>query len=226
MNYKRIVVTGGRGYVGRILVEPLRTHGHTVTVLDRTGPAPVDILTDDLTPYLRDTHVLIHLAGHASPRISQREADENIASADRVIATLAQCPTVSHVILGSSINVYPYFDLYAAGSPITAATPRAPNMHWPPGAYGASKIEIEERFVAFAQTHQRSLTILRLGNVSQYRVPLVDCLRVHVPTLEGAIMLSRRDLISAVTRALAETGVTAHVCVSSPRMVGADIRRP
>lgn len=224
MHQARIVVTGGSGSVGRIIVPALKVAGHHVTILDTHADQPTNLLHDDLRPLLAGHDTLIHLAAHASPRISPVLAAENVAIADTVIAALEHTPSIHHMVLASSINVYPYFELIAAREQITAATPLSPNRHWSPGAYGASKIEIEEHFTACARTTGRTLAILRLGNVSPYRLSLLDSLRALLPTVEGAILLSQRDLCAAVTEALSPRGICAVVCVSGGRLVAHDMR--
>ena len=81
---KRVVVTGGSGFIGRETLAPLRERGFEVHRLDRsTG---FDLLRDDPTPVLAEiapTH-LLHLAWYAVPG-KFWEAPENL---DWVAASL------------------------------------------------------------------------------------------------------------------------------------------
>lgn len=122
MKYKKVLVTGGAGFIGSHLAERLLELGCTVTVIDdlsegtwnnlpkhsRLTTYKMSIL-DDVMPVMRTIDVVFHLA--ALPRL-QRSIDEPLATHNvNVNGTLnlllaAQKNKVKRFIFSSSSSVY------------------------------------------------------------------------------------------------------------------------
>ncbi len=116
----RVLVTGGAGFIGRHVVEALRSTGDDVTVLDslrpdvHTGPPAVqpDHLADvrDLaavTRAVRGTEVVVHLAAKVGLGVRLDDIDDYVSSNDLGTAVLLRAAaSVPHLVVASSMVVY------------------------------------------------------------------------------------------------------------------------
>lgn len=140
------VVTGGAGFIGRVLVDELAAHGPVISI-DRRPMAQQDgvtAITADLlddVPQVRDAlasaEVVYHLAGCPDVRDPRPEADE-LRHRDNVLATsavLRAVPPDTPLVVTSSSSVY---GGTAAGKPC-AETDRPR----PQGGYARSKLMVE-----------------------------------------------------------------------------------
>ena len=108
----RAVVTGGLGFVGRHLVDHLRSAGDDVTVLDRHGDHPVDItdgaaMTAALTA--AGPEAVYHLAGWADVGASWRDPVAVFKmNAEGTLHVLRACADagVARVLAVASADVY------------------------------------------------------------------------------------------------------------------------
>ena len=119
----RILVTGGAGFIGRVVVEQARAAGHDVRVLDSLRPdvhgadpgPPADLVVGDvrdaelLGSALRDTDLVIHLAAKVGLGVNLDDLDDYVASNDLGTAVLLQAMArrgVGRLVLAGSMVVY------------------------------------------------------------------------------------------------------------------------
>ena len=174
-NHRRVLVTGGAGFIGSHLVDTLLDRGFRVTVLDNlnTGVraninAGADFIegdvrnTDDIArAFDPSPDIVCHLAGQASIRLAwaNPEADLNV----NVVGTLnilsaAKKHRTPRLLYASSMMIY--------GDPTILPTPEtAPAL--PVAHYGVTKFAAE-RYVALAAEdpeHPLAVTSFRMFNV-------------------------------------------------------------
>lgn len=120
----RIVVTGGRGRVGRAVVELAAAQGHEVTVVDRADARPwpeaesgegvfakvksvnADVMSyDDLERVLDGCDGLVHLAAYPSPhgRPEYETHNNNVVGSYNALQAAVACG-VTRVCQASSVN--------------------------------------------------------------------------------------------------------------------------
>jgi len=119
---KKILVTGGAGYIGSILVRKLLKRGYNVRVLDRLifGIGPLKEIKDKIELVVADIrsvdskimdgiYAVIHLAGFSTDPTSQydpRLTDMINHIATEHLAKLAQSQGIKRFVYGSSCSVY------------------------------------------------------------------------------------------------------------------------
>lgn len=220
----KILITGSSGTVGRLVTEELSRQGHELVLIDKGNEAhPVDILKDPLDDYFAEVDIVIHLAAHPDASIPKVKAEENVESTRRVADAVSRSPHVQKVINASSINVYPYFDLYEQKKSIDEDTPLAPNLHFPPGEYARAKIEAENILKKTCLQKNVSLVNLRLGHVVPENLEEIR----NKDELEYFILLSYLDVKKVAAKSLSFDGNHDYICVSNPSwFIGEEIRFP
>lgn len=73
---KKILVLGYKGFIGKNLVPYLRKKGHTVYMYDKRGDFRWDIFDDELESAIRESDIVIHLAGLTSVPKSFKDKGE------------------------------------------------------------------------------------------------------------------------------------------------------
>jgi len=140
------VVTGGAGFIGRILVQELARSGPVVSI-DRRPTEPMDGVTAitadllDQEPQVRTAlagaDVVYHLAGCPDVRDPRPDADK-FRHRDNVLATsavLSAVPPDAPLVVTSSSSVY---GGTTAGRPCAESDPPRPR-----GGYARSKMNVE-----------------------------------------------------------------------------------
>ena len=170
---KRVVVTGGAGFIGSHLVEALLQQGHKLTVLDNFSTAPRsnlaaianrinliegDACDPDTLSHVEDVDLIFHLAANADVPRSVREpyfdASTNILGTVNML-NLARSAGAQFVF-ASSGAVY--------GEPFNP--PMAEDHRLMPiSPYGVSKLAAEHYVDMYRRMYQVPTTILRIFNM-------------------------------------------------------------
>ena len=142
---RKILVTGGTGFVGQNLIPALAALGHTVISPSRADLGSIDGNTD-WSAYLDDIDTVIHLAGraHVMKESAANPIDlyraVNLHGTDN-LARQAADASVRRFIFISSVKVMGE----ASSRPLSAADTPAPV-----DPYGVSKAEAEEALLKYA----------------------------------------------------------------------------
>lgn len=160
----RCLLTGGAGFLGRMLAAGLRESGAEVLVADLRelpgfGFQPIDLTRPETLAWRGGRFaLLVHAAGlaHTRPRTEaerQRFFEINAGGTARLLDSLAGELRPAMAVLVSTVSVYgrDEGELLDEETPLAAADP-----------YGASKIEAERIFRGWAERHGVRWTILRL----------------------------------------------------------------
>lgn len=156
MNYQRILVIGGAGFIGSHLVRALRSRGHAVVVYDRATLDPADIRADiadvdTLRRACKGQHVVYHLAANSDARrgVTERMLDvrENAINTALVLDAVTDAK-VQNFIFTSSAAVYGRSD-----------------NKGPRSLYGATKLACEAMISAYEECFGLRSAIYRPGNV-------------------------------------------------------------
>src|SRR5256885_5524575 len=172
---RSILVTGGAGYIGRVVVEQLLGLGHSVVVLDdlsRGHRAAVDPRAEFLQGGFADRHVLdellarrpcdalVHLAAYALVAESVAHPEmyfTNNVTGGRVLLDAVVAAGVRRVIFSSSCAVYGHPPVI----PIAEDAPRAPV-----NPYGETKLAFERLPADYSTRHRLGSISLRYFNAA------------------------------------------------------------
>lgn len=174
MTKRRVVVSGGTGFVGRFIVERLLAEGFAITVLGRTPPAPgyfskdTDFVAMALgapmpARVFDDVAAFVHAAfDHVAGRYRGGEGDDadgfrrrNLEGSAALFGA-ARAAGVGRVVFLSSRAVY---GSQPAGAVLTEATEPHPDT-----LYGTVKLEAERHLLGLAAS-QFVPTVLRVTGV-------------------------------------------------------------
>ncbi|QCS41539.1 NAD-dependent epimerase/dehydratase family protein [Natrinema versiforme] len=167
---RRVLVTGGAGFIGSHLTERLLADGASVTVVDNLSngdadriPDKADFLEADLTEpdaldgHLEDIDLVFHLAAskHVDTDRPHGQFDDNTRMTRTILEAMADTG-VTDIAYTSSSTVYgeaprPTPEDYAPLEPISA--------------YGASKLADEGLLSARAHSHDLTVWNFRFANV-------------------------------------------------------------
>src|SRR5256885_5497017 len=180
---RSILVSGGAGYIGRVVVEQLLGLGHSVVVLDdlsRGHRAAVDPRAEFLQGGIADRPVLdellgrrpcdalVHLAAYALVAESVAHPDmyfTNNVTGGRVLLDAVVAAGVRRVIFSSSCAVYGHPPVI----PIAEDAPRAPV-----NPYGETKLAFERLLADYATRHGVGSISLRYFNAAGEAEPYCE----------------------------------------------------
>jgi nucleoside-diphosphate-sugar epimerase len=170
-----VLVTGGRGFIGRAVRKLLHRSGYTVLALDQpelpapgTGYfAPGLEITIDITDLeqlrslfqAREIAAIVHLAAilpTAAQREPERATQVNVEGSLNLLEMARQF-RVRRFIFGSSLSVY---GTCPADQVVTEMDRGAPE-----DVYGAAKLYVEQLGRAYRQAHGMEFVSLRIGRV-------------------------------------------------------------
>ena len=176
---RKILVTGGAGFIGSHLVDRLMEASHDVTVLDNIPSRSVENLArwnghpmfhfrqgdmlniNDIVGAVDECDTVFHLA--ANPEVRVGYSDTNIDFAQNILATqnlmsiLAKSGKCKKVIFSSTSTVY--------GEPGIIPTTEDYGPLRPISLYGSSKLACESLISGYAHMFGFKAVILRLANI-------------------------------------------------------------
>lgn len=173
----KVLVTGGRGFLGGRLVEALVRQGHDVRSLDNAFrgtaglPEEVEQLEGDIrdadavTRACRGAEVVVHLAAIQGTgnfyELPDLVLDVNLRG---VLNVAAACGTegVRRLVFSSSSEVYGVPEVFPTPEDAPLVVPDPANPRW---SYGGSKIAGELVVLNFARRLGYEHTVLRYHNV-------------------------------------------------------------
>jgi nucleoside-diphosphate-sugar epimerase len=228
--HSSVLITGGRGFIGRAVVRELRRTGYAVVSLDQTPPpktpqSDAEEIALDIADAAqlrrslasRDIAGIVHLAA-ILPTAAQRDPEQaqrvNIDGSLNVLEVARQWGA-RRFIFGSSLSVY---GTCAASRCVSEEDRPAPE-----DLYGASKNYVEQLGEAYRNLHGVEFVSLRIGRVvgpgahstsSAWRSQIFELLgtksaaRIEVPYpgSEGILVAHVED----VARALATLLLAPH----------------
>ncbi len=211
----KILVTGSEGTIGRVVVDELKKQGHDVITIDAQGAIPIDILKDSIGELFIDVETVVHLAASPNQFIDKETAHKNVMIAEKVLEATKHSDKITRIINASSINVYPYFEMYKNKETIMRDTPLSPNMHWLPGEYAKAKIETEHIIENFCKENNLSCINLRFSHVAKNNV-MTKYETEWEQDLEHKSFLTHEDVRKIINVSLTLEGIHSYLCVSNP----------
>ena len=161
------VVTGGSGFIGKVLVQKLLDRGEKVHVID-LSPPPIShknltfsrkSILDDLSEELKGCRVLFHFAALLGVENSDshplQTLEINLIGSRNVFRTAVECG-VGKIIYSSSSEVY--------GEPRELPI-KETTIKGPVSTYGVSKLAAEMYALAYFKEHNTDFRIVRFFNV-------------------------------------------------------------
>lgn len=156
---KRILVTGGTGFLGRHILKGLRARGFTVNSLGRApGNDIVADLSHDIPGNLVHSDIVVHAAGkaHMTP-VTEKEKESfyivNLQGTRNLLEGLEKTGVPSAFIFISTVAVYGK----ESGEMITETEPMLAT-----DPYGLSKIQAERIIIEWCERNKVICTIFRL----------------------------------------------------------------
>lgn len=171
---KKILVTGGAGYIGSFMVRSLLEKGHEVTVVDNLSRGHKEFLDPKATfeqvdlndkKQIRDVLAkgfdgVIHFAAFISMAESMREPEMYFSNNTGATLNLLEAMkenNVKNIIFSSTAGVY--------GNPTQIPIPED-HLKTPTNPYGESKLMVEKMLYWYQKIHGISYVALRYFNAS------------------------------------------------------------
>jgi nucleoside-diphosphate-sugar epimerase len=235
-----VLVTGGRGFIGRAAGKLLQCTGYSVISLDREVPTAgteaggCDEVTCDLgdiaqlkTVFERKrVEAVIHLAA-ILPTAAQRNphlATEVNVQGSLNVLELARQFRVRRVVFGSSLSVYGTYSADRAVSEVDRAAPE--------DLYGAAKLYVERLGTAYRECHGLDFVSLRIGRAvgpgarsvtSAWRSEIFELLKVSFPAeialpyrASEKLLLVHVEDLAAMFLSLLRAPRTEHAVYNAP----------
>jgi len=247
---KSVLVTGGRGFIGRAVVKLLRSAGYSVASLDHapgvivSEPVSKDVVCDvadaaQLQRIFEERPIggIIHLAA-ILPTMAQRQpmraTQVNVGSSLNLLEAARQF-SVQRIVFGSSLSIYGTWP----ADRVVAETDRAA----PEDLYGAAKLYVEHLGQAYRAHYGLQFFSLRIGRVvgpgaqsltSAWRSQIVELLdtrqssEIVIPYMssERLLMVHVDDVARMLVRLL-QAPAPGHAVYNAPcqSVVVADLKR-
>jgi len=219
MGRRRVLVTGGAGFIGRHVLAALARDADEIAVLDDLSTGSSTVLdaasvrlirrdvrdprtVDDVRAF--EPHVVLHLAAvHYIPdclRDPERTLAINVGGTRNVVAGLRDSP-VESVVLASTASVYGFSD-----EPLDERSPLRPS-----NVYGRSKRAAERVLTGFhrarpdvACTSARLFNVFGPGETNPHVIPRIVEQATRSPEVRVGHLWPKRDFVfvADVARAL------------------------
>ncbi len=170
---RKVLVTGGCGYIGSFMVKTLLERGYTPIVLDNLTRGSKEALPENVAFYqgnVSDREVLsrivadhkidgvIHFAGFISMKESMEKPglyfDQNVFETQRLLENMNEFG-IKNIIFSSTAGVY--------GNPERVPV-REDDRKVPTNPYGESKLMVEQMLSWYQRIHGISYVVLRYFN--------------------------------------------------------------
>ena len=179
MDGRRVLVTGGAGFIGSHLVDALMINGATVRVIDNLSSGTLDNIRrwlgnpsfefikgdllnkSDLKKATEECEVIFHLAANPEVRLGSSAPEihfeQNVVATYHLLESLKSSEGLDLFVFTSSSTVY--------GDASEIPTPEDYGPLKPISIYGASKLASEALISSFACTYGFQAVICRLANI-------------------------------------------------------------
>ncbi len=156
---EKIIVTGGRGFIGTALCNSLEKTGHNIISLDIVNGIHRNILNDQCRIVYKDVDTVFHLAALTS--LAECQSNPKLAYDTNVTGTVnvleaARLNDVRKVVFASSSAVYEGNQIFPSREEM--------KLH-PKLVYPCTKVAAEQACKAYMETYGMDITILRYCNV-------------------------------------------------------------
>ena len=167
---KKILITGGTGFIGRHLVKKLSDQGHSIRVFSLDahrfpGSSLVEYISgdflslEDTSAALKNVEVVYHLAATTTPGNSNEriiyDAQTNLIGSLRLIQTAAEVEVERFIFISSGGAVY---------GPTESSSVNEDHPTNPLSAHGVSKLAIEKYLEIYRLQYGMDYRIARGGN--------------------------------------------------------------
>ena len=179
LDYQKIFITGGAGFIGSHLVDHLCKEGKEVIVFDNLSSGKLENLKEwlkkanfnfacedllkpaSILKLLSECEAIFHLAANPEVRVGTADPkvhyEQNIAATFNLLEAVRRVGCVKSFIFTSSSTVY--------GDAEEIPTPEDYAPLKPISIYGASKLASEALITAYAHTYGFNAIIYRVANV-------------------------------------------------------------
>ena len=173
---KRIIVTGGAGFIGSHLVNRLLSTNNDVTVVDNLSSGKLELLdmtdpnlhfikldmlnTDDLNTVIKDADIIFHLAANPDVRLGVTDTKVHLEQNVVVTYNLLEAMRINgqkNIVFTSTSTVYGDVDVIP--------TPENYGPLIPISLYGASKLACEALITSYCHTFDMNSWIFRFANI-------------------------------------------------------------
>lgn len=176
---KRVLVTGGAGFIGSHLVDRLMMGGCEVKVIDNLSSGSLNNLKQWLNnrnfkffrgdlrdpnkveEALKEVELVFHFAANPEVRVSSIDPrvsyEQNVSTTYNLLEAMRRSEKAKTIVFASSSTVY--------GEAKTIPTPESYGPLNPISVYGASKLACEALILGYANTFNFKAVIYRLANI-------------------------------------------------------------
>ncbi|HIE14175.1 TPA: NAD-dependent epimerase/dehydratase family protein [Candidatus Bathyarchaeota archaeon] len=176
---KKVLVTGGAGFIGSHVVDFLMKNGLEVNVLDNLSGGSKENLSrwlenekfklfigdclrrEDIRKAIKDCCIVFHLAANAEVRVGSKDTkvdlEQNIIATHNILEEIRYSDVTNTIIFTSTSTVY--------GDASIIPTPEDYGPLKPISLYGASKLACEAMISAYSHLFGVKAVIYRFANI-------------------------------------------------------------